>query len=60
MREGTIMLEVFKTVNKCLRIIFIGFIAIAALIKVFDIKPKEEATFIDEEDCATSEFDEIW
>lgn len=55
------MLEVFKTVNKILRIVFIGVVGIAAIVKVFDIKPQKETVVVNEdEDYITSEFDEIW
>lgn len=55
------MLDVFKTLNKILRIIFIGVVGIAAIVKVFDIKPQKETVVIDEDnDYITSEFDEIW
>ena len=54
------MLEVLKTVNKILRIIFIGVVGITAIVKVFDIKPKETAVVTDDDERVTSEFDEIW
>lgn len=55
------MAEVLKTINKILRIVFIGVIGIAAIVKALDIKPKKETIVIDEdEDYITSEFDEIW
>ena len=55
------MLEVLKTVNKILRIAFIGVVGIMAIVKAFDIKPKKETIVIDEDnDYVTSEFDEIW
>jgi hypothetical protein len=59
--EGRIMLEVFKTINKILRIVFIGVVGITAIVKVFDIKPQKETMVVNEdEDYITSEFDEIW
>jgi hypothetical protein len=56
------MLDVLKTVNKILRVVFIGFIAITAIAKVFDIKkPADKITASgDEDEYNTSEFDEIW
>ena len=55
------MLEVFKTVNKILRIVFIGVVGIAAIVKAFDIKSEKVTAAVDEdEDYITSEFDEIW
>ncbi len=55
------MLEVFKTVNKILRIVFIGVVGITAIVNVFNIKPQKETVVIDDEnDYITSEFDEIW
>lgn len=55
------MLDVLKTVNKILRVVFIGFIAVAAIAKAFDIKPAEKAVVSgDEDEYTTSEFDEIW
>ena len=55
------MLEVFKTVNKILRFVFIGVVGIAAIVKAFDIKPEKETVVVDEDtDYITSEFDEIW
>ena len=55
------MVEVFKTVNKILRVIFIGFVGIIAITKIFDIKSdNKEIIEMDENDYATSEFDEIW
>ena len=54
------MLEVFRTVNKILRFVFIGFVGIIAIVKVFDIKPEKETIVVDEDDYITSEFDEIW
>ena len=59
--EGRIMLEVFKTVNKILRIVFIGVVGITAIVKAFDIKPEKQTVVVDEDtDYITSEFDEIW
>jgi hypothetical protein len=55
------MLEFFKTLNKVFRIVFIGFVVLAAIVKAFDIKSdKDNVTELDEADYATSEFDEIW
>ena len=55
------MLDVLKTVNKILRIVFIGFIAITAIAKALDIRPAEKAAVsVDEDEYNTSEFDEIW
>ena len=55
------MLDVLKTVNRILRIVFIGVVGITAIVKVFDIRPEKETVVINEdEDYITSEFDEIW
>ena len=54
------MLDVLKTVNRILRIVFIGVVAVTAMVKVFDIKSKETVQIIDEDEYSTSEFDEIW
>ena len=55
------MKEVFKTVNKILRVMFIGLLGLYAIAKIFDIKSADRSTEdIDDADRATSEFDEIW
>ncbi len=55
------MLEVFRTVNKILRVVFIGVVAITSLIKIFDIKPEKQViNTTDDDEYNTSEFDEIW
>jgi hypothetical protein len=55
------MLGVFKTVNKILRVIFIGFVGIFAIAKIFNIKSEPETVnFVDDADRDNSEFDEIW
>lgn len=55
------MLDFFKTVNKVLRIVFIGFVAIFAIAEAFNIKSgKKETIIIDESEYVTSEFDDIW
>ena len=55
------MVEIFKAVNKILRVIFIGFVGIFAIAKIFDIKSEPETvSYIDDADRDNSEFDEIW
>ena len=55
------MYEFFRCVKNVLRVLFIGFIAIGAIVKALDIKSEEkEIIEIDEADFETSEFDEIW
>ena len=55
------MLDVLKTVNKILRVVFIGFVAVTAIAKALDIRPVEKtAVSVDEDEYNTSEFDEIW
>lgn len=53
------MLNMIKKINKVLRVIFIGFIAIYGIVKIFDIVPKEKRQETAAED-RTSEFDELW
>ena len=60
-RGGTVMLDVLKTVNKILRILFIGVVGITAIVKIFDIRPEKQTVIFNEDDeYITSEFDEIW
>lgn len=55
------MLDFLKTVNKILRVVFIGFIGILAIVKALDIKSENApVAAVDEDDYITSEFDEIW
>ena len=55
------MLDVLKTINKVLRIVFIGFVGITAITKLFDFKSEEKTVIADEDrEYITSEFDEIW
>lgn len=50
-----------KKINKVLRIIFIGFILIYGIVKIFDVVPKEkEEKRVRHVDKTTSEFDELW
>lgn len=53
------MCETLKKVNNALRIVFIGFIAVISLVKVFDLAPEKKAAK-DASEPVTSEFDEIW
>ena len=53
------MCETLKKVNNALRIVFIGFVAIFALAKVFNLIPETKAENKASEPV-TSEFDEIW
>ena len=50
-----------KKINKVLRVVFIGFIVIYGIIKIFDVVPKgdgeKKARHVDN---TTSEFDELW
>lgn len=54
------MFETLKKVNNALRIIFVGFTVIFALVKIFDIAPKNDFRNTENDEQATSEFDEIW
>lgn len=55
------MCEFFRGVKNVLRVLFIGFVVIGAIVKALDIKSGEkEIIEIDESDFETSEFDEIW
>lgn len=50
-----------KKINKVLRIIFVGFILIYGIIKIFDVVPKiNEEKRVRHGDHTTSEFDELW
>lgn len=53
------MMETLRSVTNALRLVFIGFTLIFALVKVLDVAPKKNVIDIDGEP-ATSEFDEIW
>lgn len=55
------MLDKIKKMNKILRVVFIGFIAVYGVLKIFDVVPKEKKKdrIIDTE-RRTSEFDELW
>lgn len=55
------MIKAIKKVNKILRVLFIGFIVIYGLVKIFDIVPKAKHERAEESaEEAVSEFDEIW
>ncbi len=55
------MSDVIKTIKNIFRIVFIGVVAITAIVKAFDVKPKERPAVSDEDrEYITSEFDEIW
>lgn len=55
------MKEIFKAFNQLLRVIFVGFIGLYAIAKLFGSIPNEarHAANTDKEKT-TSEFDEIW
>ncbi len=55
------MIKMIKKLNKILRVLFIGFIVIYGIVKIFDFVPKakKESVGGTAEDAA-SEFDEIW
>ena len=54
------MIETLKKVNNILRIMFIGATAIFAIVKIFDIAPKQNFDNTIDAEPVTSEFDEIW
>lgn len=55
------MLRTLKKINNVLRVLFIGFIALYTIAKVFRIVPKDDTGISTENaEHATSEFDEIW
>ena len=53
------MLDMIKKINNVLRFVFIGFIAIYGIVKIFDVVPKQKKQETAAED-RTSEFDELW
>jgi len=54
--------KMLKTSRTILRVVFIGFVLIFAIVKIFDIKPKEiiKEKRVRHVDHTTSEFDELW
>lgn len=54
------MLDMIKKINKVLRVVFIGFVAIYGIVKIFDIVPKEKKQRTAAAEERTSEFDELW
>ena len=53
------MKEFLKGLNKALRVLFIGFVGIYGLVKIFD-KDQTERVEDQNREYVTSEFDEIW
>lgn len=55
------MKEIFKSINKALRILFIGFVGIYAIAKLIGAAPDNpKRTVKENKEHVTSEFDEIW
>ena len=52
--------EMLKKINKVLRTVFIGFILIYTIVKIFDVVPKDtKEKRVRHVDKTTSEFDEL-
>lgn len=54
------MFDKIKKLNSILRVVFIGFIAIYGIIKIFDVVPKQKKQRSVSAEKRTSEFDELW
>lgn len=60
-REGKEMLKTLKKINSVLRVVFIGFVVLYGIVKIFDVVPKETGKKKKGNiEHSTSEFDEIW
>lgn len=59
-RKGKEMCDKIKKVNSVLRVVFIGFIAIYGIVKIFDVVPKKKKQQPASAEKRTSEFDELW
>lgn len=54
------MLKMFKKLNRILRVVFIGFIVLYGVVKIFDVVPKQKKDKGLKDTDGISEFDEIW
>lgn len=54
------MLKTLKKINNIMRVLFVGFTAIFALTKIFDVTPKKTIENTESAEPITSEFDDIW
>ena len=56
-RKGKEMFDKIKKLNSILRVVFIGFIAIYGIVKIFDVVPKNKTQQSVSTEKSTSEFD---
>ena len=59
-RKGKEMFDKIKKLNSILRVVFIGFIAIYGIVKIFDVVPKKKTQQSVSTEKRTSELDELW